>query len=645
MYRDNELDSTSIDICREKLEQLKTIFPEVFCEDEIDFDKLKLILGKLGNSVVSEKERFGLNWSGKADCFKIIQNPTAATLKPCREQSIDFDTTQNLFIEGDNLEVLKLLQRSYSNKVKMIYIDPPYNTGKDFIYPDDYTENLDTYLRYTEQKDEEGHRFATNTESDGRYHSKWLCMMYSRLYLAKSLLRDDGVIFISIDDHEQHHLRMICDQIFGEDNFVAQNIIVSAPAGTQSSVDIAQQHSYCLMYKKTDSYITNKIKLTHLELLKKYNEQDVIGNYYVERLWKRGIGGKKEDVPSLHFPLYYDVQLDKIYIDDEVTECPSLKKIIPYQTKSILGRWTWSKEKMKMERNKLIVRMVNGEYKLHKKIYMKDDKGSLPKSIISSDLGRTELGSLELKELFNNKVFEYPKYSEFIKFLIQFSTQKDDIIMDFFSGSSTTAHAVMKLNAEDGGNRKYIMAQLPEKCGKDSEAYKAGYKTIADIGKERIRRASKKISEEHPDYKGDLGFKVFKLDSSNFELWNNHTNSEEEYNRQLSLAVDNIKKDRSQEDILYDIILRLGLSLTDTIDVKNFGDKNVFSLRDGKILICLEKVITEKLIEEILKYNPEKVIFLDIGFQGNDLLKISAQHSFKNHISDNKNKAIEFIVY
>ena len=211
MYRDNKLDLSSIDIRREKLRQLKTIFPEVFCEDQIDFDKLKLILG---NSVVSEKERFGLNWSGKADCFKIIQNPTIATLRPCREESIKFDTTQNLFIEGDNLEVLKLLQRSYSNKVKMIYIDPPYNTGKDFIYPDDYTENLDTYLRYTEQKDEEGRRFATNTESSGRYHSKWLSMMYSRLYLAKSLLRDDGVIFISIDDHEQAYLKVLMDQVF-----------------------------------------------------------------------------------------------------------------------------------------------------------------------------------------------------------------------------------------------------------------------------------------------------------------------------------------------------------------------------------------------------------------------------------------------
>ena len=279
------------------------------------------------------------------------------------------------------------------------------------------------------------------------------------------------------------------------------------------------------------------------------------------------------------------------------------------------------------------------------KVFENEEQEYKPDSILRG-FGTTSKAKEEILELmYNRELFETPKPKKLISEIIRMTTNSSDTILDFFSGSGTTAHAVMKLNAEDGGNRKYIMVQLPEKCSEDSEAYKAGYNTIADIGKERIRRAAKKISEEHPDYKGDLGFKVFKLDSSNFELWNNNTNSEEEYNRQLSLAVDNIKKDRSEEDILYDIILRLGLSLTDTIDVKNFGDKNVFSLEGGKILVCLEKIITEQLIEELIKYNPDKVIFLDIGFQGNDLLKINAQHNFKNHISDNKNKAIEFIVY
>ena len=620
MYRDNKLDSTSIDICREKLEQLKTIFPEVFCKDEIDFDKLKLILG---NSVVSEKERFGLNWSGKANCFKIIQNPTAATLRPCREQSIDFDTTQNLFIEGDNLEVLKLLQRSYSNKVKMIYIDPPYNTGKDFIYPDDYTENLDTYLRYTEQKDEEGRGFTTNTESDGRYHSKWLSMMYPRLYLAKSLLRDDGVIFISIDDHEQAYLKVLMDQIFGKENFFATLIRRAMHTVRNSSKDFNKHADFVLTYAKNKSWFESNPNNFIRQMIDKtdnypLDDRDNRGPYKVDPLYARNYAT----------PYIY-----------------TFKNGIVWQAPS--GSYPrYSRDTLKRMEQENRIELSGKEPKA--KRYLKEvQEGQPPNTILATeDVGYNMDGTSELHNILGiDKVFSQPKPIKLVKHLIRLLRDKNGLILDFFSGSATTAHAVMKLNAEDGGNRKYIMVQLPEKCSEDSEAYKAGYKTIADIGKERIRRAAKKILEEHSDYKGDLGFKVFKLDSSNFELWKNNTRSEEEYNKQLSLAVDNIKKDRSQEDILYEIILRLGLKLTDTIDLKSFGDKNVFSLEGGKILVCLEKIITKQLIEELIKYNPDKVIFLDIGFQGNDLLKIYAQDSFKNHISDNKNKAIEFIVY
>jgi adenine-specific DNA-methyltransferase len=630
MYKDNKLDSSSIDILSEKLKQLKTIFPEVVCEDQIDFDKLKLLLNE---SIVSDtRERFGLNWSGKADCFKIIQKPTTATLRPYSEESIDFDTTQNLFIEGDNLEVLKLLQRSYGNKVKMIYIDPPYNTGKDFIYPDNYNENLDTYLRYTEQKDEEGLRFATNTESSGRYHSKWLSMMYPRLYLAKSLLQDDGVIFISVDDHEQHHLRMICDQIFGEDNFVEQ-FVWNGKTGGADDKYIRSTHEYILCYAR------NKIEFIVGEQRKEnevFPRFDIIKRqYYKTQLARKwGANSKREDRPNL----FYSIQ------------APDNSNVFPMLSEEKEGRWRWSKTRMleQLKQGNIEFVLANNKWNVYEKIYQPKDMGYNTKKYSSwlDYTNNTAQGSKELKKIMNHKTFDFPKPVELLSTLISIANVKcEDTILDFFSGSATTAHAVMKLNAEDGGNRKYIMVQLPEKCSKDSEAYKAGYKTISDIGKERIRRVAKKILEEYPDYKGDLGFKVFKLDSSNFELWNNNTNTEEEYNRQLSLAVDNIKKDRSQEDILYDIILRLGLKVTDTIDVKNFGDKNVFSLEDGKILVCLEKIITKQLIEELIKYNPDKVIFLDIGFQGNDLLKINAQDSFKNHISENKNKAIEFIVY
>ena len=424
---------------------------------------------------------------------------------------------------------------------------------------------------------------------------------------------------------------MICDQIFGEDNFVEQ-FVWNGKTGGADDKYIRSTHEYILCYAR------NKIEFIVGEQRKEnevFPRFDIIKRqYYKTQLARKwGANSKREDRPNL----FYSIQ------------APDNSNVFPMLSEEKEGRWRWSKTRMleQLKQGNIEFVLANNKWNVYEKIYQPKDMGYNTKKYSSwlDYTNNTAQGSKELKKIMNHKTFDFPKPVELLSTLISIANVKcEDTILDFFSGSATTAHAVMKLNAEDGGNRKYIMVQLPEKCSKDSEAYKAGYKTISDIGKERIRRVAKKILEEYPDYKGDLGFKVFKLDSSNFELWNNNTNTEEEYNRQLSLAVDNIKKDRSQEDILYDIILRLGLKVTDTIDVKNFGDKNVFSLEDGKILVCLEKIITKQLIEELIKYNPDKVIFLDIGFQGNDLLKINAQDSFKNHISENKNKAIEFIV-
>ncbi|MDR0579339.1 MAG: site-specific DNA-methyltransferase [Campylobacteraceae bacterium] len=417
----------------------------------------------------------------------------------------------NIFITGDNLEALRHLQNAYANKIKMIYIDPPYNTGQEFTYSDKFEfddEKLKSALGYSD--DEIARLKSIQGKSS---HSAWLTFMYPRLKIAQKLLSNDGVIFISIDDNEQANLKLLMDDVFGEGNFIGEFIAISAPAGTQSSSDVAQQHSYCISYKKKFDCVLSRIIPTVKTLNEKYNEEDEFGKYYVERLWKRGIGGRKEDVPSLHFPVYYDKKTKAIFVDNETSDTEGLIKIIPYQAKGILGRWTWSKEKMKKEREKLIVKKIANEWKLHKKQYIDSEIGKLANTIIDSKIARTELGSLELKKIMNEKVFDYPKYSKFVQYFLQFGPSDNSIILDFFAGSGTTAHAVMQLNAEDGGNRKFILVQLDEPTNHGSEARKAGYNTIDEIARERIKRAAQKIKTEAGlnACNLDCGFKHFRL--------------------------------------------------------------------------------------------------------------------------------------
>jgi adenine-specific DNA-methyltransferase len=644
-----ELESKSI--LAEQLEQLKKIFPEVFCDGKIDFDKLKLVLGEqiYKESTYQDKERFGITWIGKADCYRVIQNTKEATLRPCREESINFDETQNVFIEGENLEVLKILQRSYSGKVKMIYIDPPYNTGKEFIYPDKYKDNIDTYLEYTKQIDERGNKFSTNPESDGRYHSKWLSMMYPRLYLAKSLLKDDGVIFISIDDHEQHRLRMICDEIFGEDNFVADIIRKTKSTTNDNVTGINIQHENCLVYAKNKSLLT---LIGEKKTFENYKNPD-----------NDPKGAWVSDNPSARTGSTFPIE-------------NPYTKTIDLPPENAFWRFSYKsyQEHVKSGKIKFLESVLVGQRGFIFKRYaseVKSDNHLVPTLFATENCYMNQAATKHINEIFPNvKVFDYTKPINFILKLIEYSTNKNDLILDFFSGSSTTAHAVMKLNAEDGGNRKYIMVQIPETCIENSESFKAGYKTIADIGKERIRRAAKKIKEEYPSYNGDFGFKVFKLDSSNITNFEgNKVTDNESYTEQLEFSIQNIKNDRSDYDILYQFMLRLGFTLTENIKIKSFcnNTKKVFSIdlfssdtnnitssedtnnsSNAKIsttFICLEKFITEELIDEIEKHNPDKVVFLDIGFQNNDALKNNARHSFKNHIFNNKNKSIEFLVF
>ncbi|MGA3207549.1 MAG: site-specific DNA-methyltransferase [Syntrophales bacterium] len=617
-----KLDLKSVDIVEEKREQLKALFPEAFTEGQkIDFERLKLALGEM---VDPGKERYGMNWPGKADCFKIIQQPSIAALTPARDESVAFDTTENLFIEGDNLEVLKLLQKSYFGKVKMIYIDPPYNTGNDFIYPDDYSESLDTYLRYTGQIDNEGRKYSTNTEADGRFHSKWMNMMYPRLFLARNLLREDGVIFISIDDHEVSNLRKLCDEIFGEVNFIEQIIWKKRYGGGAKEKHLVSVHEYILVYAKQIESIG--------ELFVPYS-QVAIERYYTqkdERIEERG--------PYRTHPLEATKSMgERRNLVFPIT-APDGTEVMPKR------QWLWSKDRVTQALSKgdlAFLRDKDGNWSVHTKQYLKDENGDIRKSKAFSIIDNvfTQHGTNEIIDLFGDaQIFPFPKPTGLLKPLLDLVADKDSIILDFFAGTASSTHAVLELN-KDGGNRKFIMVQLPEPTDENSEAHKAGYKTIADIGKERIRRVIKRIKDEQEKKKDmfsgdkpqpDLGFKVFKLQPSNFKLWDGDVAKDEEaIKKQIELFVEHINPQSSQEDILYEILLKSGFPLTTKIEKTVLAERDVFSIADGSMLICLEKDLTPEVIKEMAEMKPVRVVCLDEGFKGNDQLKTNAVQIMK----------------
>ncbi|KLI19667.1 site-specific DNA-methyltransferase [Brachyspira hyodysenteriae] len=543
------------------LEFLKNNYPFIYKDGEINIEELKRVLNS--KSAIGYKENgYGLNFIGRNLAKAKYRQKTKKELSINEKLSKNFDETENIIIKGDNLDSLKILKKYYSGKIKCIYIDPPYNTNSDnFLYPDRFDKEELEALGLQDIGKEEYDRMEFIFKRSKKSHNGWLTFMYPRLKLARDLLTDDGAIFISIDDNEQANLKLLCDEIFGEDNFISNMVIISAPAGTQSSKYIAQQHSYCLVYSKLKFIDLNRIHLANEDIMKKYYCEDEYGKYYYERLWKRGVGGRKEDVPSLHFPVYYDEHNDKIYIDDEITDIDNLIKIIPYQSKNVLGRWTWGKNRMREEKNKLIVKKINGEWKLHKKVYINEENGKLPYSIVNSDLARTELGSVELKDLMNAKVFHYPKFSGFIKYLLSFSTDENDIVLDFFAGSGTTAHAVMELNAEDDGNRKFILCQIDEEITKEkSVAYDFCIDNnfepvISSITVERVNRAGDKIlktlkesNDMFDDKKIDIGYKVFDLHDINIE--------KEDENKQIILLLNGVT-DLSR---IYNMIINIGLN-------------------------------------------------------------------------------------
>ena len=627
-----KLNMQTTDVVDENIKRIGEMFPNCLTEvkDEkgrpqvaIDFDQLRQELSK--NIVEGPEERYQFTWPDKRNAIRLANAPTTDTLRPCREESVDFDNTQNLYIEGDNLQVLKLLRENYLGKVKMIYIDPPYNTGNDFVYNDNFDQNKQEYVHNSGQYDEQGNQLVTNTESNGRFHTDWLNMIYPRLKVAKDLLSEDGVIFISIGDEEVNNLRKICDEIFGVKNFVANFIWQSTP-GSNTGNDVKTVTENVLLFSKERSlYSFFNRTISDNE---KYSNKDSYferrGGYVLNKLDRRMTGNHYSE--ALNYPI----------------KMPDGSMLYPGNSseKQEHWNWRWSSAKVKwgVENGFIQIKKSNDNWSVYFKQYERVDNED--KSIVRTlsyqnllllDGANSARGTREVMDIFEGKFFDYPKPLCLIKHFEQMALDKNDIILDFFSGSATTSHAVMQLNAEDGGKRKFIMVQLPEATDEKSEAYKAGYKNICEIGKERIRRAGKKIKEESPLTTQDLdtGFRVLKLDSSNMQ---DVYYTPEEFD-QRDLFEDNIKSDRTEEDLLFQTMIDLGIELSAKIEQTQIAGKTVWSVSDGYLMACFDEAVNETSITEIAKQQPYYFVMRDKSL-ANDNVADNFEQIFNHYSKD-----------
>jgi adenine-specific DNA-methyltransferase len=588
--------------------ELLRLFPESRTEGgRIDFDRLKLAIGE---AIDVGKERYSINWPGKARCFDYIQEPSNGTLSPAPDDSVDFNRSKNILIEGDNLEVLKLMQKSYMGKVKMIYIDPPYNTGNDFIYPDDFGETLETYLKFTGQIDAEGKRFSTNTEANGRFHSKWLNMMYPRLFLARNLLTDDGVMFISIDDHEVHTLRRICDEIFGEENFVCTFIWEKRYSPPPDTKEVGYVHENILLYRKSSEYKMGLLPLTDDQQARYKNpDNDPRGP------WK----------PMDYTCRYTRKERPNLYY--RITNPNTRKSVLPKETRV----WAFSKEvNEKNVEEKRIWWGVAGKARVPAlKNFLSDIRqGMMPMTLLKQEsVGNTDEATKELRNVIPGLKFT-PKPIRLIKHLAAIANlSPTDLVLDFFAGSGTTALAVLALNAEESSERRFILVQLPEPTGLDDFRY------VTDITKERLRRViapKKKDKQSTGSQAKGAGFRLFKLTDSNFRPWKGKLDEQDSIGNQLELHVNHIKKGRSDEDILYELLLKSGFPLSALVEAKTIAGKRAYSVANGALIICLARTLTVDLIRGIAELKPERVIYLDEGFAGNDELKVNAIQIMKS---------------
>ena len=607
------------EISQGNIEKIGTLFPNAVTEVikdgkvelAVDFDVLKQ---ELSDSLISEgQERYQMTWPDKKKAIALANSAISATLRPCKEESVDFDNTQNLYIEGDNLDVLKLLRETYLGKVKMIYIDPPYNTGNDFVYEDDFAQSADDYKGNSGQYDEQGNRLFQNTESNGRFHTDWLNMIYPRLRLARDLLTDDGVIFISIDDNEQANLKKICDEVFGESNFVAQIVWEKVHTRKNSAVNFSVSHDYIMCYAKLSRKTAQDLQGFYRNMLPRENTD----------AYKNPDGDPRGDW-----------KLDPIYANNPYDADYTITKPNGIVLSRPEGRyWRYSKATIDQAISEgRIVWGSGNSYPMIKRYLAEVADGLVPVTLFTRDFaGDNMKGSAEIDELFHDKkIFSYPKPSLLIKRLLQIGSNKDSIILDFFSGSATAAHAVMQLNAEDGGNRKFIMVQLPEPCDEKSEAFKAGYKNICEIGKERIRRAGRKIKEEFGDNAAglDVGFRVLKLDSSNMQ--DVYYNPQKISQTLLDATIDNVKSDRSPLDLLFQVMLELGVPLSAKIEEHTINGKTYFAVNGNDVIACFDDNIDNDVITAIAKQQPLYAVFKDKSF-ASDSVAINNEQLFKTY--------------
>lgn len=581
-------------------------------ERAIDADVLRQ---EISCSVVEgREERYQFTWPDKKKSVLLANAPINKTLRPCREESVDFDNTENLYIEGDNLEVLKLLQETYLGKIKMIYIDPPYNTGNDFVYEDDFAESTEEYLANSGQFDDQGNRMVQNTESNGRFHTDWLNLIYPRIKLAKNLLTDDGVIFISIDDNEIENLKKCCEEIFGEANFLANIVWKHTQQSKNDEPHFSRQYNHTLVYAKDKSALPRFYFERTEEDNKNYSNPDSDP----KGLWRSG------DVrsPNYRKTLCYTITAP----DGSIIQSPA-------------NGWRWSEAslKKKITTGEIVFKSDNSG--IIRKIYLCDQPGRTPENLWEgSQFGTTRQAAAIIKELFDGvQVFDTPKPYELIRKMLEIASDNDSIVLDFFSGSATTAHAVMQLNAEDGGNRKFIMVQLPEETDEKSEANKAGYKNICEIGKERIRRAAKKIAGENSEAKFDSGFRVLKCDTSNMkDVYYNPSQMEQQT---LFASTDNIKEDRTPEDLLFQVMLDLGVLLSSKIEEKVIAGKKVFNVAEGFLIACFDSDITEETVKAVAQEKPYYAVFRDSSM-ANDSVATNFEQIFATYSPETVRKVL-----
>lgn len=651
--------SKSLDLKTENLAALKALFPELITEGPagvaVNLDVLKELVGDL--TVTDAEEKYGLNWHGKRRARQLALTPSSGTLRPCPEDSVDWDSTQNLMIEGDNLEVLKLLQKSYAGKVKLIYLDPPYNTGKDFIYPDNFQDNIKNYLELTGQADEGGKKLSSNTETSGRFHTDWLNMMYSRLKLARNLLREDGVIFISIDDGESENLRLTASEIFGEENFIGTFVVNATPNGRDYG-HIAKMHEFVHCYAKNiEMTETNELEVKD----KSFRFSDRTGGFNVHPLYNSNEAFTPKNRPNLFFPIYLypseKINDNILSSNQKKADCffqigfekrqGAIELFPPKSEKNgVQFVWRWGKPKCSENFCEEIVgyKTEQNEYRIVQKLR---HTTKLIRSILDESEFTSRRGTAEVEQILGGKIASFPKPIGLIQTFIEVGTNSCDLVIDLFSGSGTTGHAVIAQNAKDNGKRRYILVQLPEPLDPEAKDQKiaADYcdtiskpRTIAELTKERLRRAGKKIKEENPLFSGDLGFRVFKLASSNIRAWDpNH----DKFAENLEASIDHLKSERTEQDILYELLLKLGLDLCVPIETQKFGLHEVHSIGGGSLIVCLSPVVLQVDVEPIalgmITWHQElkpagetTVVFRDSAF-ANDVAKTNMTAILQQH--------------